>query len=546
MPVLESPRWANHRRRVHNLAAGLSLIAIASCGDGGNSARSEGQLGEFRTLPAGSLVREVALTRHSRTAAGLAAHAAAVAGFVVDDTLPGSQATQWATDALAVNEFETYSGLPFSGYPDLHVSYTAYFDTFVAINTGVGRPTLAELESHTPNTGPDVGIGKTSAKSIASSLVTDMKNAGAIPNDTYVLSSTHQSTRALHREISGGEDVYSEVSDFVFLYRRTSGSLPIINSVLRITVHRDGEIASIRFDDIGVVQTDRIRTLTSDDAAFVLMKTQAKAGLLPTGAPHETLLRNKQVGFFLQADVDPSATVAPVAMAKIVFRENGSVSRARGGVIALDVSSPKFALLPSAARPAPALRASGEICTDDGQCSSSECFVFPGVGGICGYCDEDADCAWGCNHPGMLTDPPVPSVCGDGDVGTGCESNGACMSGLLCSEVATAGFGYTLKTCGECSVDSDCSPTQVCGVAFDFSRQEAYRACEKPADRGFGSICESNGQCASNKCDTYGFVDGTQIGVCGKCTSDPDCTSPATCRSTTFDFTVGFSHSLCQ
>ena len=77
----------------------------------------------------------------------------------------------------------------------------------------------------------------------------------------------------------------------------------------------------------------------------------------------------------------------------------------------------------------------GESCDADEQCESGKCFIVGIFGGICGECNTDDDCSeWGCSLPNPLSDPPVGAMCGDGQIGSGCESEAAC-DGLLCATI---------------------------------------------------------------------------------------------------------------
>ena len=112
---------------------------------------------------------------------------------------------------------------------------------------------------------------------------------------------------------------------------------------------------------------------------------------------------------------------------------------------------------------------------------------------------------------------------------------------LECSLVKTSATGFSLRACSTCAIDGDCATGEVCGIEFDFEQQETYRKCEPRSTRSAGSICETNAQCSGGNCDRYEFPDGTNVGVCGECNSDTDCSGAETCQHTTFDFEVGFT-----
>lgn len=314
--------------------------------------------------------------------------------------------------------------------------------------------------------------------------------------------------------------------------------------MVQISIQRDGQLKGIKFNDVDATVTNILRTRISDDDAFASMATQAEAEL-PPGTNAVTALEDRQVGYFLPADRQTD-TLAPVAKAKILFRIGDVVTRAKTGWISLDEQAPQFGYLPPSSRPPPALRPDGAPCTSHDDCASNNCYELTGFGGICGSCDEDADCALGCSPPGMLSAPPLPPSCGDGSRGAGCENDTACNGVLICAHVAASPYGFELETCSECALAADCAGGNVCAIKFDYTTQTAYRACTDPLTRGNGSICDDAGQCASGRCDLYRFPDGTTIGVCGECIDDGDCGAGETCEATSFEFGVGFASSVCE
>lgn len=484
----------------------------------------------------------VTLSRHQRTPQSLATYASKVVGAITGETAPSSQALSWASDALQMESFQTHRGTPFAGFPAIEVRYSAHFDSLDVRNKEIRNPSSAALKSRAANAGPDLGVGAEVARSKADGLLAAMRSVGAIADEPYVFGGLHRAKRTLHSKST--ETSHSEVLDFTFVYHRSVERLSVINSDIKIAVHRDGQISRVRINDVQVSLTSDTKTKISDEEGFSVLESQALAALAPTEGNYEVALHEKQVGYFLPAD-ESTNTVGPVAKAKITLIADGGVSRAHVGVVALTEESPDLKLLSSAPRPPAARRANGEHCTDDEQCVSSYCYRFGDLGGFCGSCGDDSDCALGCNHPKILSEPIVPSACGNGSLGAGCQDDNACNTEFSCAQVKVSASGVALLACSECSEDSDCSQNQSCAVAFSAQQQQAYRVCRDSNGWGLGQICDTDAQCGLGHCETYRFPDGTEVGVCGECKTDAECPLATQCVPSAFS-REGFEHSRCE
>lgn len=179
--------------------------------------------------------------------------------------------------------------------------------------------------------------------------------------------------------------------------------------------------------------------------------------------------------------------------------------------------------------------ADGEACTRSSQCASGSCYQLGILGGLCGECAGDVDCpSGGCNPSNPVPTPPVPSTCGDGTAGTGCQSSAACMRGLWCSVVIDGDIGmFNISTCGECQDDTDCARGQLCNLTANYLEFSGQHACVAPGSVANGGSCSlgaSGDQACTNMCVAVSVMGLLELGVCGDCGSDDDCLKGGACQ----------------
>jgi hypothetical protein len=198
----------------------------------------------------------------------------------------------------------------------------------------------------------------------------------------------------------------------------------------------------------------------------------------------------------------------------------------------------------------------GSSCTSDGECMSGNCYVVPFLGGQCGECNEDADCA---DTTGGGCTPPNPfetsgSTCNMGEVGGGCESSDVCQDGLSCGNVLDLLGLIQINTCGECADDSNCMGGDICAPIVVVSDFSGVNSCIMPGSLEQDAFCKlaaegGNGDaaCMSGICSTIDIMGLASIGACGECNEDADCGGNGTCVAGTFDLdTAALSGSTCQ
>lgn len=190
----------------------------------------------------------------------------------------------------------------------------------------------------------------------------------------------------------------------------------------------------------------------------------------------------------------------------------------------------------------------GAQCLSDDECESMQCYEAGALGGICGECDEDADCpAGGCTAPSPITS--MPSVCNDGSIGAGCETTAVCMPGLVCNVIIEVEAVIEVSTCGDCIGDMDCMAGETCQPNPDATSLEGQWECVPEGSLADGAGCDpTNGAnaCSSGNCIETSFMDLLFLGICGECVDDMDCDPGLTCTPGEIDLAMGLIGSICE
>jgi hypothetical protein len=125
-------------------------------------------------------------------------------------------------------------------------------------------------------------------------------------------------------------------------------------------------------------------------------------------------------------------------------------------------------------------------------CESGKCFVVPILGGWCGECMEDADCApGGCTVPNPIDG--VGATCNQGEPGAGCESDAVCTdpNNLKCGTLLAVENIIEVATCGECASNADCTDPMKpnCSPTYDVMNFSGKFVCVENASVKNGEGC---------------------------------------------------------
>ncbi len=191
-------------------------------------------------------------------------------------------------------------------------------------------------------------------------------------------------------------------------------------------------------------------------------------------------------------------------------------------------------------------------------CESGKCFIVPALGGYCGECVNDADCAMtdgGCTVPNLIA--AVGATCNMGEAGAGCETAEACSTpeASVCGLVIGVPGIIEVSTCGACATNNDCiainATTRNCSPTYDLMNFSGQYVCVKdgsvPNDGGCNLAPDAmdlpigNLACTSGFCGEANVMGLVKLGICGECNSDADCVKigKLTCSAPLVDFNPG-------
>jgi len=186
----------------------------------------------------------------------------------------------------------------------------------------------------------------------------------------------------------------------------------------------------------------------------------------------------------------------------------------------------------------------GAMCEVNEECISGFCFYINLLGGICGECLVDSDCPdGGCSLPNPLAQPPVGAHCNMGEPGAGCMSDDICQDGYVCATILEVPNILMANTCSECLDDSGCTAPQLCSPTYDVLNISGQKLCVDPGTVPNGEGCDFMGTgdeaCMSGLCAMVDIMGLLQVGVCGDCEVDADCTAPDVCLPADVDLATG-------
>lgn len=158
----------------------------------------------------------------------------------------------------------------------------------------------------------------------------------------------------------------------------------------------------------------------------------------------------------------------------------------------------------------------------------------------------DGDCdGGGCSLPRVLDNPPMGARCTDGELGQGCMSDAVCEDPLHCVQIIDVPSIIQASSCSECRNDRDCGPN-LCSPRYHIMEITGEWVCVESGTVANGEGCDLDGSgdaaCLSGICAPADIMGLTQVGICGDCASDEDCTPPQVCQETAATLLTGTVH----
>lgn len=195
----------------------------------------------------------------------------------------------------------------------------------------------------------------------------------------------------------------------------------------------------------------------------------------------------------------------------------------------------------------------GDMCANDDECKSGNCYSNPlAGGGVCSECNEDQDCADAGTGISCSIGMVGYAVCEDGSLGDQCMSQAACQDGLYCDSLINIPIpGIIPDFCGECADSADCADGMICTPEIDPMSFTGAKKCVAKGSVPNDSLCptgepDADDACMSGHCSVATVMQIVMVGLCGECSSDADCMG-GTCQDAMVDPMGGtFSGSKCS
>lgn len=532
--------------RVRRFRAGLVyLVTLATLGPIGCSDRpiveqATGADSEERAggIQIGDVLRAMIVTRIARTPTELADRADLVVELLTGATCDAREADAWAVSALS-DPGLMRSAKPFSCASEVEVWYQPRTDALSARDTSLRPGSVEKITAAVTAEGmnPALGVGKASARTTAKAFFDNQLLPSPVISGSWA---PLEASRVVDR--TSVQDA-AWVREYQFLFRRTEVGIPFLDTYVHIGVHRSGALSQVVVSDVESQYSGRDSAAISEEDA----KSRWLQGADAYAATYSSSVNapKTQVGYNLDENAD-SAELFPVLFGELsTMSSSGSLSRTFFAQVRLTESHEFELLAPWDYVPQAAPRDDGKPCREGSECSSGHCYLFTGYYGLCGDCGTDEDCHDGCSPPNVLGAPGEGSRCGDAALGSGCETDAACTAPLICSSVASAAGGFDVRGCSGCADDNDCTSGDLCEPVFAASTGRASRQCVGVSSRADGEVCDRSSACVSGQCATLAFLDGSEVGVCGPCSSDTQCASGFYCSSPSLTLGVGLGPSQC-
>lgn len=197
----------------------------------------------------GWATREYRLTRIERSSADLVTRARAVLTLFSTAEPDAERLDRWAERALG-EPSKTLQVHPLpDAAPGVVVLYHPWEDDLMVMD--VQRLRVMPRASHGPEPIiPDEGIGRDATHRTMLDVLTTLRGMGVLPAG-YSPASAHLGLWREHE--SRGPDRRAEwVMEYQYTMNRVVDGLEVIDAGIRIGIHRDGEVSSVRLTDIEV------------------------------------------------------------------------------------------------------------------------------------------------------------------------------------------------------------------------------------------------------------------------------------------------------
>ena len=304
------------------------------------SKQSSGAQGPI-AVEVGTPLTSVTITRFHRKPGDLAARTATLASALVGSKCSSREAVTWAQDALSSRGAITLAK-PFSCSSDIEVSYLGYYDRLIVRDLRANPPPPSQLVQSPTDSRPALGIGKASARTLASQFVTEQLIPTGIVDDTWLMVDSRRLIDGMV-DIAGGTSG-SKVREYRFGYRRHIDGFPLIDSLLEVSVDSAGAVRGIVLADVQTTTGEQQAATSSESTAKALFLELANARADGWSSDIDATVKRFRVGYVLPYDVESTAT-PPVLRGEILYMHGVIVSPEEDATLSFVSSKPSLRIL---------------------------------------------------------------------------------------------------------------------------------------------------------------------------------------------------------
>lgn len=250
--------------------------------------------------------REYRLTRIDRSSADLVTRVRAVLTLFSTAEPDAERLERWAVRTLG-NPSKTLQVHPFpDAAPGVVVFYHPWEDDLMVMD--VQRLRTMPATNHGPEPiVPDEGIGRAAARRAMLDAVAALRGVGVLP-EGHSPASAHLGLWREHE--SRGPDRRAEwVVEYQYTMNRVVDGLEVIDAGVRIGIHRDGEVSSIRLTDVEIIT----RPASTSDVVSMSAARESLIAAERTAHPEASLIiEHERLGVLLGPD--QHTVVSPPSM----------------------------------------------------------------------------------------------------------------------------------------------------------------------------------------------------------------------------------------
>jgi hypothetical protein len=264
--------------------------------------------------------------RHHRTPTELIERARAFVGVFGASVLDERRLQRWATASLGDPDARLQVH-PDPNRPGLVISYHPAEDDLMIMDLALLR-SVPDAEQRPAPIQVDLGVGEQAAQEVMRATVDAMSDAGALPNGYH----PERARVAVLRERQGAMDqsrTAEWITEYQFTMNRVVDGIEVVDAGLRLGVHRDGGVSSLRVTDVRITPLGTSQAVDLDVAEAREMLVRAVQAKYPAATIR---VIRERIAIVLDPGVD-EAELGPCVLFNYALRfedpESGNANLSR-------------------------------------------------------------------------------------------------------------------------------------------------------------------------------------------------------------------------